>query len=388
MTWLTVLRFNASQHSQNLTGSGRMIRTQNIATAVAAAALMVVATASVRAGAPSSSHSGAPAVVAATGNPNKPNPQPTAVPKPARDTLLLSAKGRATRQAAISKVKVWAMQLQKFDVATAKATNADMLVTDATTASITGQPFTTNDVASLKVKPDGSKRLVISYLSIGEAEDYRPDYFTSEYMEEDAPDWLLSENKVWKGNRIIRFCNEGWQQTILGDENGMSVYNSVEFSPLYKLLELGFDGVYLDRVDVYAEVEKDCPDAANKMVAFVERLAAHARKRNPNFIVIQQNAEELLQHKRMVDAIDAVAKEDLFYGADHSQSANPRSMVDSTLANLAYAKAAGRPVFVLDYLNDPERRRIDRAKIEAQGFVPYIGPRPLDQLWLPGADGS
>jgi cysteinyl-tRNA synthetase, unknown class len=349
---------------------------------------MVVATADVCAGAPSASHNVAPAVVPAAGSPKAPNPQTTVVPKLSRDALMLSAKGQAARQAAISKVKVWAMQLQKFDVATAKATNADMLVTDATSALVSGQPFTASEVASLKVKPDGSKRLLISYLSIGEAEDYRPDYFTSEYMEEDAPDWLLSENKVWKGNRLIRFCNEGWQQTILGDDKGMSVYNSVELSPLYKLIELGFDGVYLDRVDVYSEVQKDCPDAANKMIAFVERLAAHARKRNPNFIVIQQNAEELLQHKRMIDAIDAVAKEDLFYGVGHSQNANPRSMVDTILANLAFAKAAGRPVFVLDYLNDPEQRRIDRAKIEAQGFVPYIGPRPLDQLWLPGADGS
>ncbi len=364
-----------------------MKRSHNYAASFAAATLFVAATANAQAGAPSTTRSVAPSGVAQTGKSNAPGPQPIVVPKPARDTLLLSAKGRAARQAAISKVKIWAMQLQKFDVATAKATNADMLVTDATTASITGQPFTADDVASLKVKQDGSKRILISYLSIGEAEDYRPDYFTSEYMEEDAPDWLLSENKVWKGNRIIRFCNEGWQQTILGDENGMSVYNSVELSPLYKLIELGFDGVYLDRVDVYAEVQKDCPDAANKMVAFVERLAAHARKRNPNFIVIQQNAEELLQHKRMIDAIDAVAKEDLFYGADHSQNANPRSMIDSTIANLALAKAAGRPVFVLDYLNDPERRSIDRAKIEAQGFVPYIGPRALDKLWLPGAGG-
>ena len=363
-----------------------MKRTRNIATAFAAAALMVAATATVHAGAPTATRS-APSKVSPALTPAAPKPQPIAVPSPRRDTVLLSAKGRAARQAAISKVKVWAIQLQKFDVVAAKATHADMLVTDATTASITGQPFTASDVGALKAKPDGSKRLVISYLSIGEAEDYRPDYFTSEYMEEDAPDWLLSENKVWKGNRIIRFCNEGWQKTILGDENGMSVYNSVEFSPLYKLIELGFDGVYLDRVDVYSEVQKECPDAANKMVAFVERLAAHARKRNPNFIVIQQNAEELLQNSRMIDAIDAVAKEDLFYGADHSQNANPRSMVDGTLANLAFAKAAGRPVFILDYLNDPGRRAFDRAKIEAQGFVPYIGPRALDRLWLPGADG-
>ena len=48
---------------------------------------------------------------------------------------------------------------------------------------------------------DGSRRLVISYLSIGEAEDYRPDYFTKEYLEEEAPDWLMHENKNWKGNR-------------------------------------------------------------------------------------------------------------------------------------------------------------------------------------------
>lgn len=364
-----------------------MKQNRSIARVFAAAALLIAAAGIVHAGAPSSSRNVSPTAPPQPGNSAGTNPQPVAVPKLSRDALLQSAKGRAARQGAISKVKVWAMQLQKFDVATAKATNADMLVTDATTGSTSGQPFTESEVAALKVKPDGSPRLVISYLSIGEAEDYRPDYFTSEYMEEDAPDWLLSENKVWKGNRIIRFCNEGWQQTILGDENGMSVYNSVEFSPLYKLIELGFDGVYLDRVDVYAEVQKDCPDAANKMVAFVERLAAHARKRNPNFIVIQQNAEELLQHKRMIDAIDAVAKEDLFYGADHTQSANPRSMVESTLKHLAFAKAAGRPVFVLDYLNDPEQRRINRAKIQAQGFVPYIGPRPLDQLWLPGADG-
>lgn len=295
-----------------------------------------------------------------------------------------SAASQKQRTALMSPVKTWAIQLQNLSTAS-PLPPVDMFVADATAGGPNGGPLSADDVARLKSRPGGKRRIAISYLSIGESEDYRPDYFTSEYMSEDAPDWLLKENQQWKGNRLIRFCEEGWQRTVLGDDDGHSVYNSVEWSPLYKLIDLGFDGVYLDRVDVYGEVQKECPGAAEKMVAFVARLAAHARKKKPDFIVILQNAEELLRDPKMIAAIDAVAKEDLFYGADHSERANPESMVSTILENLAFAKRANRPVFVLDYLKDPSRRETDRAKIEAHGFIPYIGPRKLDQLWPQGA---
>ncbi|MEZ5900545.1 MAG: endo alpha-1,4 polygalactosaminidase [Hyphomicrobiaceae bacterium] len=304
-----------------------------------------------------------------------PNPAHTS-PTPQGDPT------RSARAARLDVVKSWGIQLQELDPAAARSAPFDMLVTDATSGAKGGRALTPREINQLKVKPDGSPRLLISYLSIGEAEDYRPDYFTPEYMTEDAPDWLLSENERWKGNRRIRFCEEGWQRTILGDDDGRSVYNSIEPSPLYRLIEEGFDGVYLDRVDVYSEVEDQCPDAARRMVAFVARLAAHARKKNPNFIVILQNAEELLARKEMVNVIDAVAKEDLFYGADHTERANAPAMVNETLENLKLARDAGRPVFVLDYLKDPAKRAADKAKIEAQGFIPYFGPRPLDVLWF------
>lgn len=293
------------------------------------------------------------------------------------------AKGRAARKKLMGAIRTWGNQLQELDVATALKTPFDMLVVDAIGGVAGGNGLTREEVAALKVKPDGSRRVLISYLSIGEAEDYRPDYFTAEYMTEDAPDWLLNENERWKGNRLIRFCEEGWQRTILGDDDGRNVYNSVEPSPLYRLIEAGIDGVYLDRVDVYAEVEKECPDAARKMVDFVARLAAHARKANPNFVVILQNAEELLQHAKMVETIDAIAKEDLFYGADHSERRNDPGMVKTVLSHLAIARAAGKPVFILDYLRDAAKRTEDKAKIEAQGFIPYFGPRKLDHFWLP-----
>lgn len=295
------------------------------------------------------------------------------------------AAARVARTDLLSRVKAWGVQLQEFDSAAARHAAFDMLVTDASSGAKGGQAFSAGDVAALKAKPDGTRRLVISYLSIGEAEDYRPDYFTTEYMTEDAPDWLLSENEKWKGNRRISFCEEGWQRTILGDDDGRNVYNSVEPSPLYRLVELGFDGVYLDRVDVYSEVQKECPDAARQMVRFVARLAAHARKKNPNFIVILQNAEELLRQDGMIAAIDAVVKEDLFYGADHSERANDAAMSTTVVKDLQRAQAAGRPVFVLDYLKDPAKRAADKAKIEALGFIPYFGPRKLDELWVSDA---
>ncbi|MEQ1698086.1 MAG: MJ1477/TM1410 family putative glycoside hydrolase [Hyphomicrobiaceae bacterium] len=289
---------------------------------------------------------------------------------------------RTARLSRINAVKSWGYQLASLSLASAQSSPYGMLIVDATTGLDTGKPFTRDEVERLKRAPDGSRRLVISYLSVGESEDYRA-YYDKEYEIEEAPDWMMKENPQWKGNRLIRFCEKGWQNTILGDENGRSFYAD-EPSPLYRLLELGFDGVYLDRVDVYAEITKECPDGANKMVDFVSRLAAHARKRDPEFIVILQNAEELLAHSKMIDAIDAVAKESAFYGADMSQNKNPAAQVRDVLANLRLAKSAGRAVFVIDYVNDRARNADAVSRIKAEGFVPYIGPRNLDRLWLPG----
>jgi cysteinyl-tRNA synthetase len=314
-----------------------------------------------------------------------PAPQPAVRPRRDEPAALAAASG-AERLRRVNAARSWGYQLSGLAVAAAQRSPYDLLVIDATTGHAADRPFRADEIEALKRKPDGSRRLVVSYLSIGEAEDYRPDYFSKEYLEEDAPDWLMAENPQWKGNRVIRFCREGWQQTILGDENGRNVYNSLDPSPLYRLIEMGLDGVYLDRVDVYHEVAKECPDARARMIEFVARLAAHARKKNPHFLVILQNAEELLASPQMINAIDAVAKEDLFYGVDHTEKANSAALVADSVANLKRAKAASRPVFVVDYLRDRGRIADAKRRIEAQGFIPYIAPRDLGALWLPGVN--
>lgn len=305
-------------------------------------------------------------------------------PKPAvRPGAEAAAADRLKR---INAVTSWGYQLAGLSIEEAANAPYELLVVDATGGLGDGQAFTREQVARLKRMPDGRKRLVVSYLSIGEAEDYRTDYFSKEYMEEEPPDWLMKENPQWKGNRLIRFCEEGWQKTILGDENGRNVYSGDDPSPLYRLLELGFDGVYLDRVDVYSEIAKECPNGAAKMVEFVQRLAVHARKRDPRFLVILQNAEELLADARMLSTIDGVAKESLFSGGDMSQKRNAKAVVDTTLHYLNRAKAAGRAVFVVDYVTSKARASEEVRQIAGAGFVPYVGPRDLAKLWLPGVN--
>ena len=316
-----------------------------------------------------------------------PAPQPAKRPRQVTPAAKPGpAEAAAQRLKRITAATSWGYQLASLSLAVAQAAPYDLLVVDATAGLDTGKGFTRDEVEQLKHGPGGRRRIVISYLSIGEAEDYRADYFSPEYMEEEAPDWLMKENPQWKGNRIIRFCNEGWQKTILGDDEGRNVYSGDAPSPLYKLLELGFDGVYLDRVDVYAEIAKECPDGANTMVDFVARLAAHARKKDPGFLVILQNAEELLAHPKMVETIDGVAKESLFYGADMSQKKNSAEQIEGALSYLRMARSAGRAVFVVDYVTDRGRNSDALRRIQAEGFVPYIGPRNLAQLWLPGVN--
>ena len=293
------------------------------------------------------------------------------------------------RLARINGAKSWGYQLQGLKFEQAMASPFDMLVIDAMTGSATGRPFTREEIKALQRKPDGSRRIVVSYLSVGEAEPYRPDYYAKEYLEEEAPDWLMHENKDWPGSRIIRFCSDGWQATMLGDETGRNIYNSIDASPLYRIVELGLDGVYLDRVDVYEEIKKECPDGAQKMVDFVAKLAAHARTANPYFMVILQNAEDLLKNPKMVQAIDAVAKESLFHGwgggdGSNKQHINGAEAVKWSVDRLNIARAAGRPIFVVDYTKNRSATDISVRRIREQGYVPYIGPKELNVLWLPG----
>ena len=103
--------------------------------------------------------------------------------------------------------------------------------------------FTASEIQQLKSKANGGTRLVISYMSIGEAEDYR--YYWQADWEQDKPSWLDEENPEWEGNYKVKYWDEKWQDIIYGNDD----------SYLKKILDAGFGGVYLDIIEAFEYYE-------------------------------------------------------------------------------------------------------------------------------------
>jgi cysteinyl-tRNA synthetase len=119
-------------------------------------------------------------------------------------------------------------------------TGYDVLIVDL---FYDGVALTESEVSSLKSKANGASRLVVAYMSIGEAEDYR--YYWQTDWEESPPSWLEEENPNWPGNYKVRYWDPAWQGVIFGDSS----------SYLDMILYAGLDGVYLDIIDAFEYFE-------------------------------------------------------------------------------------------------------------------------------------
>ena len=119
-------------------------------------------------------------------------------------------------------------------------TNYDLLIIDA---FFEEEALAPTEIASLKTKANGGTRLMIAYLSIGEAEEYR--YYWQPEWKDHPPAWLLEENPDWPGNYKVRYWDPEWQAIIYGNCG----------SYLAKILAAGFDGVYLDLIDAFETFE-------------------------------------------------------------------------------------------------------------------------------------
>jgi cysteinyl-tRNA synthetase len=122
------------------------------------------------------------------------------------------------------------------------STNYDLLIIDLFFTSTS--EFSAGEVEELRAKANGGRRLVIAYLSIGEAETYR--YYWQPGWYPGNPAWLDAENPDWPGNFKVKYWNPEWQGIIFGNDN----------SYIKKILDAGFDGVYLDIVDGFEYFEQ------------------------------------------------------------------------------------------------------------------------------------
>ncbi len=238
----------------------------------------------------------------------------------------------------LGRAQSWGYQLQNLNVARAATSPFDVLVIDYATDGDHASALKPAEVARLQTKSDGSRRLVIAYLSVGEAESYRS-YWKKDWKRK-RPAWLLGENPEWEENYAVCFWDPGWQANLCGSPDAY----------LDRILAQGFDGIYLDKCDVGEDLKRrekqaarSRPDLDADMAGLVERLAAYARARRPGFLVVMQNAEPLLERPALRATIDAVAKEELLYGLDSPEKTNAADDISWSQERLELMRRDGKP---------------------------------------------
>jgi len=283
------------------------------------------------------------------------------------------AQVKKSRKNPFAGVRYWAYQLKNLTAKTqARIARSpfDLVVVDyARGKGIPQIPLTRQQVAAMKHKPGGGRRLIIAYLSIGEAEIYRYYWKRRWNNRRHRPSWIGKESKEWKGNYLVTYWNRTWQNIIFGSRN----------SYVDRILKAGFDGFYIDRADAYYRFG-DNQQARNRMSDFVIRLSHYIRSKKPDAAIMMQNAEELLTNVKLVDAIDAIAKEDLLYGISYNEELNKQDDIVWSTDLLEGAKKRGKRIFVVEYLTKPSFIANAKKYMKDHGYVFYYGPRGLFEI--------
>jgi cysteinyl-tRNA synthetase len=216
-------------------------------------------------------------------------------------------------------------------------------------------------------------KIVLAYLSIGEAEKYR--FYWQAGWVPGNPAWLGPKNPQWPDNYKVRYWYAGWWTEALQPY-------------LDRILNAGFDGVYLDIIDAYWYWHETGVNAVNftadKMVELVEKIAAYTRASHPGFILCPQNGESIIDdvsmsamRNRYFLAIDAVGVEDLFYHFGNLADQRYRFQM------LRLYHQAGKKIFNIEYLGRSQwSAYLKSVCAQPLPIIPYAGmpDRALDEL--------
>ncbi|HEY66475.1 MAG TPA: hypothetical protein G4O02_18140, partial [Caldilineae bacterium] len=279
--------------------------------------------------------------------------------------ILRGPKGSAS--SALSSVNDFLYQLQNLDLAAIGETAYDLIIMDYSADGTEAGEFTAAQIEALKHSPGGGK-IVLAYMSIGEAEDYR--FYWQDGWHPGNPPWLDQENPDWPGNYKVHYWDPAWQAII--------------FAYTDRLLDAGFDGAYLDLIDAYEYyADQGRTTAAWEMADFVAAIAAHARRRDPDFYIFVQNAPELARLvPGYLDSVDGIGQEDIYYGYEGDDQPTPPEVTAELEGYLDAFKDAGKLVLTIDYATTPAHVDDAYARSRAKGYVPFVTVRDLDRLTI------
>lgn len=262
----------------------------------------------------------------------------------------------------------WAYQLQ--DPSPDKIANSsyDLVVIDYSSDGSVDCEFSPLDLEKMQKRENQPDRLVVAYMSIGEAEPYR--FYWQKSWNRKKPFWLLKPNPKWPDNYRVQYWNGEWKKILFGSD----------FSYLDRIIDAGFDGVYLDIVDGYEAFQKKDKYARQNMIDLVKEIADYARnvKGKKNFGVFPQNAPELLKDPSYLAVVTGIGKEEIYFlDTDEATPDEDREWDEGLLKKLV---KSGKIVLAVDYCENEENIAEARKRCKKNGFISYCTTVDLDTL--------
>jgi cysteinyl-tRNA synthetase len=316
----------------------------------------------------------------------------------------LLATGLGAQERVGFPVSDWVYRLQPKDGQSCEDHWAEIDATDTQVAVIDPNcggdaPMTMQQLLPLCTRPDGTPRMVLAYLSVGEAEDYRfywrpgytPEVTSNGAVTPGSPSWLGPRNPDWPDNVLVKFWDPAWQEILIDGpplgEGGAKVPSAID-----RIVSTGFDGVYLDLVDNYKHWEAERPSAKQEMVDLIQAIRDGARARftktvgpgspHPGFVVLVQNGLELFfdaevktQLRAAVSGIGVEA-----FSFDAHDVATPDEVQDFMAGRMTALRQDEYVVLTIDYAKVEANRVAAATYSRSLGFLPWIGEVDLDAV--------
>ncbi len=211
-------------------------------------------------------------------------------------------------------------------------------------------------------------KILLGYLSIGEAENYRDDFSTIKQM-----GVLLEENEHWPGHYVIDVRNPKWAKYLIEEK-------------IPEILHKRFDGVMLDTIDSALALEAKDPVKYKSMREGAIKLIYALRMHYPDMKIMINRGYDILPD--IAKQIDMLLAESILVDS-HSDKDNPKFFADNIYQEYvnkgkqAQDIAPHLKIYSLDYWPQHDTANIRKIySIQRQnGFIPYVSTVDLQAIF-------
>lgn len=318
-------------------------------------------------------------------------------------TYVFLRQGHVPVASSLEDVQFWAYQLQDIDeegaVEALIESRYDLLVLEPTRSDRDSSDFdTAGMVEALHASSSANfdSKLVIAYIDIGQAEDWRWYWNESWIAPTEAsrgfPEFLLTvDPDGWEGDYPVAFWYEEWKDILLYGQE----------SSIQQIIDDGFDGIYMDWIEAYEfepvvdAADDEGLDPQEEMIGFIDEIREYCRIQNPEFLVIAQNALAIHEdHPEYFDVIDGVAQEHILFdgvadtpwGEAGSGDIRIPSDDEEGYSTAWYTEMLdiylneGKVILVVDYATTETNAAEAYAYAKMHGYIGFVSQIALSQL--------